>query len=98
MEYDAIADALIECQTEISLWQQRRETLLGQLSSAHQAGRVPTSWKHSGYSFTLSPGRKTVAYSDKAKLALENFKQSCLESGDASWKEGLPFWTVKVAR
>ena len=98
MSYDQIADALIECQTEITLWEQRRRTLLERLSEAHKAGLLPTEWKHSGYSFRLSPGRRTIVYSDRAKAALEAFKLQSLEDGNAIWKQGEPFWTVKVAR
>ena len=92
---------LLIIKSNIALLKDREATLLDDLSSLYELGKIPDKFEHAGHAVYLNAGRKAYEYPGdiiELEAALMEAKAIAVAAERATLKPSSPYWTVRRLR
>lgn len=94
---DALLDQLVDVSARLNALEAEKKSLLEQLLTLHDLGRVDSELTHNGWALRWSAGRRSYDYPAtiaELEADLQAAKEAAVVAGSATLKPSKPFWSV----
>lgn len=98
LDVDEVLEILTNAKAQVSYWQDRVQACLDRLDSLVETGETDPDLTWNDWHIYRQPGKRSFDYPDYIKEKEEDLRQAkemAIVDGDATLKQGKPFWTVK---